>query len=519
MKNKAMISLILIVFWHTIAAAQTTPAAYFKKLTLTDIQNSPLSTQRIDGKADALPVGTIMTYETNEHRKGKLLIHEYGYDLTIHWVTYRADGQIYRSGWKTVVRGTYLFDLDDAGSNPAGYDFWWEQVDDQQRFIVPRNGAKFSVFKQGVVENDGNIYPYSLKQVKLSNKVELAYADEGAGDVTLLFIHGLGGYHQVWKKNIDELRKSYRCIAPDMPGCGKSSQGDYLFTIDFLANTVLEFIDSLHLKNVILVGHSMGGQVVLTAAAKRSTTIKKVIVLASSGLKVYSAFEKSAILFWAKPKLTRNRSDFFIKAAFDTLFSDNKLPIDAKFMLDYRLNLKNRPEYFNYFAEMIYQLNRSILDEPVVGLLKKIAIPVLILWGEQDYLISPEQAQIAGNLILDNNIHVFSPCGHLLQWECSPEINEAITQFVQPQYQSSDPPPVALIQADQRACIAPCTMRFINKSVNADHYIWMVNDNVVSREKDLIFTIKKVEGYKITLIAKKGNQSDTMEIFVRGMGE
>lgn len=367
---------------------------------------------------------------------------------------------------------------------------------------------------------DGRIYPYPLEKIQLSSSMELAYADEGAGELTLLFVHGLGGYHQVWRKNIDELRQSYRCVALDLPGCGNSSKRNYSFTIDFLANTVLGFIDSMQLKNVVLVGHSMGGQVVLAAAAKAHPAVKKAVVLAPSGLKEYSARDKSRILYWAQPEWTKRRSDFFIKAAFDSLFSDSRLPQDAEFMLEYRLNLRNRPVHLNYFADMNYQLNKAILDEPVVGLLKNISIPVLILWGEQDYLLSPEQAQIAGRLIPDNEIKIFSSCGHLLQWECAEDINEAIRPFMPPSSEPpSDLPPVAIIEADQRACIAPCTLRCINRSVNADEYIWMVNDKVVSRERDLLFTIRAVQGYRITLIAKRGNESDRMEISVRGLGE
>jgi|GEM_PF-1531615 len=364
----------------------------------------------------------------------------------------------------------------------------------------------------------GQTKPSKPKRLALSNEVKIAYTTTGKGDTTLVFIHGLGGYQQVWHKTTRELKTRFRCIALDLPGHGLSSTGDYPFTIEFLANTVLEFIDSMQLKKVVLVGHSMGGQVVLNAAAKHSPAVKKAVVLAPSGLKEYSADQKSRMLFWAKPEWTRSRSEFFIRAAFDTLFSDNKLPADAKFMLDYRLNMKNRPEYFDYFAAMNYKLHKAILDEPVVGLLKNIDIPVLILWGEQDYLIRPEQAKIAGKLIPENIIQTFWPCGHLLQWECAPEVNEAIAQFISPNMQVYSTP-VALIQADQRACIAPCTIRCINKSLNADHYIWLVNDKVVSREKDLVFTLQKAEGYRITLIAKKGNQSDQMEITVRGLGE
>lgn len=58
------------------------------------------------------------------------------------------------------------------------------------------------------------------------------YIDEGEGD-TFLFIHGLATYALSWRRNIDELKKSYRCIAVDLPGNGLSDRADYPYGISF----------------------------------------------------------------------------------------------------------------------------------------------------------------------------------------------------------------------------------------------------------------------------------------------
>ena len=47
-------------------------------------------------------------------------------------------------------------------------------------------------------------YPYPVKKIKLNDGKEIAYMDEGKGDQTILFIHGLGSYAPAWKKNIVE---------------------------------------------------------------------------------------------------------------------------------------------------------------------------------------------------------------------------------------------------------------------------------------------------------------------------
>ena len=67
-------------------------------------------------------------------------------------------------------------------------------------------------------------YDYTVKYAELSNSIKLAYIDEGKGPETILMIHGLGSYLPAWKKNIGELSKTYRVIAIDLPGYGKSSK-------------------------------------------------------------------------------------------------------------------------------------------------------------------------------------------------------------------------------------------------------------------------------------------------------
>jgi len=80
-------------------------------------------------------------------------------------------------------------------------------------------------------------YPYEVKKVELFNDIELAYVDEGKGDQTIIFIHGLGSYLPAWKNNIEGLMSDYRCIAIDLPGYGYSSKGKYEGSMTFFAKT------------------------------------------------------------------------------------------------------------------------------------------------------------------------------------------------------------------------------------------------------------------------------------------
>jgi hypothetical protein len=103
---------------------------------------------KIDG--GKLPAGAVVAYRTSEGRLGKLLVVETGYDLTVKYVTYAADGAVYSTGDKLVIRGTWSADLDDGKETTrderAKQDFRWEQVGSGVRNLDPRNKAVFAVY-------------------------------------------------------------------------------------------------------------------------------------------------------------------------------------------------------------------------------------------------------------------------------------------------------------------------------------------------------------------------------------
>lgn len=513
--KKNTIALLILSLACNFILAQTPPSEYFEGITWAELKDYPLSSQRLNGIEKALPEGAILIYETNEHRKGKLWIRQYGYNLLIDWVTYAPSGRIYAAGTASALRGTYTFDLDGEGDAAKGADCWWEQVDGTQRYWVPQNGAKFAPYRSGEAENDGNIYPYPLHKVKLRGGVEVAYADEGSGTSTLLFVHGLGGYHQVWKKILDSLQGQYRCIAIDLPGCGRSSKGEYDFSVRFYSDVLIEFIERLRLENVALIGHSYGGQIAAATASRQVPAVKRLVLLAPSGLAVLYEWQKNQYEEKVLPEKIKSTSDNDLRIAFNKSYVSGKMPKDAEFMLNYRLNIKKRPDYFDYFCQMSYKMSMAVINELVLDQLPTIKVPTLVLWGKEDKLIFPKLAKEAETRIPKCAVRYLSSCGHMLLWECAGSVHMALREFV-----SNQPPqPVALFEPEPKPLIAPCTIRFINHSRNAERYVWMVNDKMVGEAKDLVYTFKTSNGYRIKLIAWNGDQSDEYEKNIRILGE
>ena len=96
--------------------------------------------------------------------------------------------------------------------------------------------------------------------------VSISYTMAGNGDTCIVFVHGWGISKEYWKEQIEELSSDYTVVALDLGGHGQSGHNRENWTIEEFAKDVRAVIDGLHLNNVILVGHSMGGEIILQTA-------------------------------------------------------------------------------------------------------------------------------------------------------------------------------------------------------------------------------------------------------------
>lgn len=108
-------------------------------------------------------------------------------------------------------------------------------------------------------------------------RVRLHYQLKGQGDTTLLFIHGWNLDHAYWQQQALEFASSYRLVLLDLAGCGASGRKRVNWTIESFARDITRIIQQERLKNVVLVAHSMGGEIALDVAAANPQTVIGII--------------------------------------------------------------------------------------------------------------------------------------------------------------------------------------------------------------------------------------------------
>ena len=101
-----------------------------------------------------------------------------------------------------------------------------------------------------------------------SDGLQISYTDQGSGEIALVFVHGWSCDKSYWKNQVPEFSKNYRVVTMDYGGHGNSGTERETFTINSFGDDVVAVVDKLNLDNVILIGHSMGGDVIIDAASK-----------------------------------------------------------------------------------------------------------------------------------------------------------------------------------------------------------------------------------------------------------
>ncbi len=280
-------------------------------------------------------------------------------------------------------------------------------------------------------------YPFEVKKAALSNGIEIAYMDEGSGAETILFVHGLGSYAPAWKKTIEGLSKNYRCIAIDLPGYGKSTKGDFSGTMTFYADLINQFAKALNLDEIILAGHSMGGQISIVAALKYADLVKKLILVSPAGIETFSEGEKA----WFRNALTAKGVMLTPLQDIETNIGSNfyKMPKGAFFMVRDRYAMTGAGDEFLWYCNIIPKCVRGMVNQPVIRDLPKIKQPTLVVFGDSDALIpnrylhggnTASIAEKAGELIPNSQVEVIKKAGHFVMFEKADEVNGLIAKFL-----------------------------------------------------------------------------------------
>jgi 2-hydroxy-6-oxonona-2,4-dienedioate hydrolase len=247
---------------------------------------------------------------------------------------------------------------------------------------------------------------------KIIQEEEFRYIESGKGQ-PLIILHGLMGGLSNFKGVMDYFpAKGYQIIIPELPVYSLPILNT---SVKSLSEFLYKFIKFRELKEVILLGNSLGGHIGLLFTKNHPELVKGLVLTGSSGL-----YENN--MGDGYPK----RGDYsYIKEKSEAVFYDPK--IATKEIVDEVFETVNdRNKLVRTLA-----LAKSAIRHNMANELPNMETPTAIIWGKQDSVTPPNVAEEFNNLLPDSNLYWIDKCGHAPMMEHPDKFNTVLQQWLE----------------------------------------------------------------------------------------
>lgn len=255
--------------------------------------------------------------------------------------------------------------------------------------------------------------------------MDIFYQDCGSG-VPVVLIGGLTSSHEVYQPQVDALSTQYRVLTPDNRGSGQTRilDDDGNRAIDRMATDLLCFLDALELDRVHLMGTSMGGMIVQEFAVTHPDRLRSLTIGCSHGgtpTAVPPSQETIDVLIAGSQD---DASDEAKIANQEMNFHPASLVGDRRNFNFYAQTKELRP----HSGEEVGRRLEAIINYDVWDRLPALRLPTLILTGDGDNIVPPENSQRLAERIADSHLKVFDKAGHIFWIEQAAATNRALLE-------------------------------------------------------------------------------------------
>ena len=229
----------------------------------------------------------------------------------------------------------------------------------------------------------------------------------GGSGAPLLFLHGASGA-PVILPFMQKLAERFDVLVPEHPGYGLSDEPEWLENIHDMAYFYLDLLRQLDLRNLTLVGNSMGGWIAMEIAVRDTSRLKSLVLVSPAGVAAPGA--RPADIFLLPPEeMVRS------------LFYDQKLA-EARLAQpeDVDVSLKNR----HTTARLAWE--PRLHDPHLPKWLHRIDVPTKIIWGREDRILPVGIADELKRRMPHATVHILERCGHLPHAERPDEFVELV---------------------------------------------------------------------------------------------
>lgn len=246
--------------------------------------------------------------------------------------------------------------------------------------------------------------------IQIKTRGDYRLIDEGEGQV-ILVLHGLFGALSNFRDVITHFSQNYRVVVPMMPLYDMPLIKTGVTT---LAKWIVKFMEEGDLKDVILLGNSLGGHVALVTARDRADLVKAMVLTGSSGL-YENAFGGS---------FPRREDKEYIRKKIAVTFYDPDMVTDELVDVTFEL-VQDRSRLIKVLA-----LAKSAIRNNMRNDLPGYHMPVCLIWGRNDTITPPEVAEEFLAELPDAELYWIDKCGHAPMMEHPATFNRLLDDWL-----------------------------------------------------------------------------------------
>lgn len=277
--------------------------------------------------------------------------------------------------------------------------------------------------------NEEHIYSPGYRL--LVNNVQIYYEyyeHEDPDAQVVVLVHGFLSSTISFRQLLPYLTKKYKVIALDLPGFGQSEKStSFIYKLSNYGQLIIDFLDKLNIQDVILIGHSMGGQISMHAAKKAPKRIQKLILLGCCSY--VKRASRSLIACSYLPLFTWGMRNWIQKKD----VKQNLLSVlhDSKLVTQEMIESYKKPISEAAFINSLIRLLRHREGDMSSNELKEIKQPVLMIWGKEDKVIPVKTGYRLKHDLPNAKLIIYEKCGHLVMEEKPQEISNEIICFIE----------------------------------------------------------------------------------------
>jgi len=239
------------------------------------------------------------------------------------------------------------------------------------------------------------------------------HCEKIAENPPLVLIHGAGGSHLYWPPEIRRL-PGYCVYAVDLPGHGRSEFCDGQQTIGDYARYLVQWLESIHLRRAVFIGHSMGSAIALALAIHHPEYVVGLgLISGGARLRVHPDLLNYAADMTTYLKAT----DLLVSYSFSVNASPRLVELASKRMLETRQGV--------FLGDLQACDHFDIMDR-----LEMVQQPTLVVCGSDDQMTPIRYAQFLSNSIPKARLSVIPGAGHMVMLEQPRLVAESLLSFL-----------------------------------------------------------------------------------------